>query len=480
MLGLLADDDLHRARHDAAAERPLPFIRREGPLHHERPDLARVCVRPRKSVTGHEGGAHCDLYVLERRRSEPEGSAFRLVKGHGVRDQFAGGAPILLDGVLDDGTPFGCSRQSAEGRENITIAQVALLDVVQVDGVRVGILADEESGMGHGLRAGRTGPGPLARFGNRRARHHLGDQRLVAFEGCRALVSLGRRRFARRSARAVLGVVAAPSHGVDVDARRHEDLAFISGLSAACASPSAARRRALREKTAPGRVRTIGSNLPAAPSDECIERRRGDGQRPRARDVMSFNLRAIRTAVFVLMPLASLSAFGAFRTAHCAIPIARSELPRETAVEASPDDLFTLVAGNTEFAIDAYGVLGNQYKGHNLFFSPYSISMALSMAYAGARGKTADEMARAMRFLLPRERLHRACGVLYAQVSSRSADGVVLQAANSMWAREKTHFEKPFLDTLAQSYGAGVRLVNFAGDPEGSRKRINAWVADQT
>ena len=195
---------------------------------------------------------------------------------------------------------------------------------------------------------------------------------------------------------------------------------------------------------------------------------------------MSFNLRAIRTAVFVLMPLASLSAFGAFRTAHCAIPIARSELPRETAVEASPDDLFTLVAGNTEFAIDAYGLLGNQYKGHNLFFSPYSISIALSMAYAGARGKTADEMARAMRFLLPRERLHRAFGVLDAQVSSRSADGVVLQAANSMWAREKTHFEKPFLDTLAQSYGAGVRLVNFAGDPEGSRKRINAWVADQT
>ena len=54
----------------------------------------------------------------------------------------------------------------------------------------------------------------------------------------------------------------------------------------------------------------------------------------------------------------------------------------------------TLVEGNTAFALDLYQQL-RQAEG-NLFFSPYSISTALAMTYAGARGNTEVQMADAL------------------------------------------------------------------------------------
>ena len=57
----------------------------------------------------------------------------------------------------------------------------------------------------------------------------------------------------------------------------------------------------------------------------------------------------------------------------------------QTAVSArETDDLKAVAAGNVKFALKLYDQLNNQ-KG-NLFLSPYSISTALAMTYAGARG----------------------------------------------------------------------------------------------
>jgi serpin B len=62
-----------------------------------------------------------------------------------------------------------------------------------------------------------------------------------------------------------------------------------------------------------------------------------------------------------------------------------------------------VVAGNTAFAVDLYGSL--KTNAGNLFFSPSSISTALAMTYAGARGKTAEEMAKTLHFTLPQSSL---------------------------------------------------------------------------
>jgi serine protease inhibitor len=194
---------------------------------------------------------------------------------------------------------------------------------------------------------------------------------------------------------------------------------------------------------------------------------------------MAFKLPHVRTVAWLLALAAPLAALGAYRGA-CTVPMARSELSRDTKPQANAGERSALVAGSTAFAVDALKRLGRTDAQANVLFSPYSISVALSMAYAGAGGQTASGMAAAMHYPLPPDQLHRAFGALDLEIASGRSDGTVLKTANSLWAREKMPFEKPFLDRLAQGYGAGVRLADFEGDPEGSRKRINGWVASET
>src|SRR5277367_6628800 len=73
-------------------------------------------------------------------------------------------------------------------------------------------------------------------------------------------------------------------------------------------------------------------------------------------------------------------------------------------------DVRTLAADTDAFAVGLYSRLRDD-KG-NLFFSPYSIESALAMVYGGARGETADQMARVLHFSVPPAQLHPAAGQL--------------------------------------------------------------------
>lgn len=144
-----------------------------------------------------------------------------------------------------------------------------------------------------------------------------------------------------------------------------------------------------------------------------------------------------------------------------------------------------LVAGNTRFALALYGALYD--KGANLFCSPYSISQALGMTYAGARGTTEQEMAKALGFTLPQERLHAAFNALDQALAARGAkvakgegERFSLHITNALWGQKDYAFLPAFLDTLAQNYGAGLRLLDFKGAPDASRQTINRWVEEQT
>jgi serpin B len=171
-----------------------------------------------------------------------------------------------------------------------------------------------------------------------------------------------------------------------------------------------------------------------------------------------------------------------------AVPMAQSTKPRAQPIVPAPDAQ-ALQAGNTAFAADLYQTLRSEpaAQGKNLFFSPHSISLALAMTYAGARGNTATQMASALHYTLPQAQLHPAFNALDQALMSRgktakAPNGVPfrLNVANSVWGAPQTHFVPAFLDTLAESYGAGIRLTDFARDPEAARKSINAWVAGQT
>ncbi len=151
-------------------------------------------------------------------------------------------------------------------------------------------------------------------------------------------------------------------------------------------------------------------------------------------------------------------------------------------VEAPSSDLAQLVAGNNAFALDLYRELGQG----NLFYSPYSISSALAMTYAGARGATAQQMAQVLHFQLPGDRLHPAFNGLDQQLAQRGqgaqgkdGKGFRLRNVNALWGQNGYTFLPEFLDTLAQNYGAGLRLVDFA-KTEDARQTINGWVSQQT
>ncbi len=165
--------------------------------------------------------------------------------------------------------------------------------------------------------------------------------------------------------------------------------------------------------------------------------------------------------------------------------VLQSDKPRETAPSVAQTDMTTLSKGNSEFAFDLYQELAAE--DGNLFYSPYSISMALAMTYAGARGETEEQMADAMRFLLPQQKLHTAFNAMDMQLNQRGegAEGkdgeeFRMNVVNAIWGQKDYKFLPGFLDVLAENYGAGLRLLDFVSQPEESRITINDWVSVQT
>ncbi len=163
----------------------------------------------------------------------------------------------------------------------------------------------------------------------------------------------------------------------------------------------------------------------------------------------------------------------------------QSEKPRETAPQVSADNLATLVEGNSAFAFDLYQQL--RETDGNLFYSPYSISLALAMTYGGARSETEEQMADALRFSLPQNQLHPAFNALALELDSRSegtqgndGEGFRLNIVNAIWGQQDYEFLAEFLDLLAVNYGAGLRVLDFIGATEESRITINDWVSEQT
>ena len=167
------------------------------------------------------------------------------------------------------------------------------------------------------------------------------------------------------------------------------------------------------------------------------------------------------------------------------ISLAQSDKGRVASPDVVPSELTDLVEGNSGFAFDLYQAL----KGGegNLFYSPYSISLALAMTYAGARDETEEQMSSTLRFILSQDRLHPAFNKLDLELASRGegaqgkdGDGFRLNIVNAIWGQQDYRFLTSFLDVLAENYGAGLRLLDFINAPEESRITINDWVSEQT
>ena len=142
-------------------------------------------------------------------------------------------------------------------------------------------------------------------------------------------------------------------------------------------------------------------------------------------------------------------------------------------------DLESVVEGTNAFALALFRELAD---GENLFVSPYSVSVALAMAWAGARGETAAELADVLGMPDDRGTAHEAFNALSRSLEGADGDAsaFTLRVANAIWGQTGSPFAEAFLETLARQYGAGLRTADFAADPEPAREAINGWVARET
>jgi serpin B len=165
--------------------------------------------------------------------------------------------------------------------------------------------------------------------------------------------------------------------------------------------------------------------------------------------------------------------------------VLKSVKERITLPTVNTSEQALLVEGNSAFAFKLYQALKG--KEGNLFYSPYSISLALAMTYAGANGETAQQMAATLKFMLEQKRLHPAFNWLDTELASRGegaqgkdGEGFRLNIANAIWGQKDYEFLPAFLDVLAENYGAGLRILDFITETEKSRLAINKWVSNRT
>jgi len=136
-----------------------------------------------------------------------------------------------------------------------------------------------------------------------------------------------------------------------------------------------------------------------------------------------------------------------------------------------------VVDANNQFAIDLYA----KYKSDegNMFFSPYSISSALAMAYEGAKGQTAEEMQAVLHLPDDKEKIRSEFVSIYSELN-KADKSYKLSTANALWAQEDYPFVNDYFNIVEEYYGGKVTNLDFKTDTENSRVTINNWVEDKT
>lgn len=154
---------------------------------------------------------------------------------------------------------------------------------------------------------------------------------------------------------------------------------------------------------------------------------------------------------------------------------------------STPEDGAAAAAAVNAFGLDLYRRLVEDDPDGGLVLSPASIQVALAMARAGARGKTAAEMDRVMRELGSDARsgwVAALADVLASRNLSGQVNGepreVTLRAANAPFGQVGFALEPAYLEALASRFGAGLRLVDYMSRTEEARGTTNRWVGDQT
>ena len=165
-------------------------------------------------------------------------------------------------------------------------------------------------------------------------------------------------------------------------------------------------------------------------------------------------------------------------------PQAKANYSNDRKIE-NIDDIFPeFIKDNNEFSFDLYSTLASSTNNtENIFISPYSLSCAFAMTWAGARENTEREIADVLHFSFAQDTMHFLFSKLNGHLNSKGGDApdaFTLHVTNDLWGQDGFHFEDDFIRLLSVNYGAGLTTLDFISKPEQSRLTINDWVEVQT
>lgn len=153
---------------------------------------------------------------------------------------------------------------------------------------------------------------------------------------------------------------------------------------------------------------------------------------------------------------------------------------RNVDINANGQNATAAVAGMNAFAVDLFRAVAAN-PSDNVVISPYSVTFALSMIYAGARGRTAEEMAMVLHADMPIAAWHEGMNAYDLTLDARTVGSpTTWTAANKVWLATDLPIRTEYLDVLTGTYGSPLAESNFAADPEGQRALVNSWVAEKT
>ena len=146
-------------------------------------------------------------------------------------------------------------------------------------------------------------------------------------------------------------------------------------------------------------------------------------------------------------------------------------------VEFNKDDYKKIISANNKLALNLLPNLESNEQG-NIFISPTSLFMALSMVYNGADAETKEEMAKVLNSEeIDIAELNKANASLLSKLHNES-ENIDLKVGNSIWLNEKFHFQDEFAQNNRDYYDAEISEIDITDSK--SADLINKWVADST
>ena len=190
-------------------------------------------------------------------------------------------------------------------------------------------------------------------------------------------------------------------------------------------------------------------------------------------------MRARRLTTFALCLSFLVAACGASHSDR--LPGDHSAPVNLRSLRLTANQLDDLASADATFGSELFAAAAGRSNG-NIVMSPASIAIALQMAYAGARGRTAAEMAGVLHVpgVDPTEVAAAASQLLAKLRSASKPNGPILSLVNQVWVQDGFPLTTSYQTAMSSGFGAAFRRADFSHDADGARQDINDAVASDT